>query len=177
MQLFPNIRFFKNDKGKYKITDYLKRNKIEGDIMYNSAKKLDGKVNIPLEIGNELENNINFDKNIVCLYKVKTDLEKSFITDSFNRGIPVPEGTDFPIRYGCHSLWKLFENLANMDKDEIAILIKVPNKNANEMYAEIDGEMRVIPEYVYGALNIQNGKVNLIKNGTPVISEIIKQAR
>ena len=72
MQIFS--RFFKNDKGKYKIIDYLKRNKIEGDIMYSSAKRLDNKVNIPTEVGYDLEEECNFEKNIICLYKTTTDL-------------------------------------------------------------------------------------------------------
>ena len=65
-----------------------------------------------------------------------------------------------------------------MDKDEIMLLVKAPMKDSNEMFAEIDGTMRIQPKYVYGSLSIQDGKVNLVKNGTPQISEIIeKQAR
>lgn len=173
MHLFPNMRLFRNDKGKYKIVDYLKRHNIEGEIMYNSAKKLDSKMDIPIEIGQELEENLNFDKNVICLYKVKTDREKALITDSFNRGIPV-ENSDFLIKNGCKSLWKLFENLANLDNDEIALIVKVLNKDANDIFALIDGDNRVMPEYVYGALMVQNGKLCLVKNGTPQISEIIE---
>ncbi len=176
MQIFS--RFFKNDKGKYKIIDYLKRNKIEGDIMYSSAKRLDSKVNIPTEVGYDLEEECNFEKNIVCLYKTKTDYERSLITDTFNRGLPVEDKDSFFVKYGCHSLWKLFEAIANMDKDEIMLLVKSPVKESNEMFAEIDGTMRIQPKYVYGSLSIQDGKVNLVKNGTPQISEIIeKQTR
>ena len=178
MQLFSGIRLFKNEKGKYRIVDYLKRNKIEGDIMYTSAKKLDSKVNIPTEIGNDLEENINFDKNTICFYKTKTDYEKSMITDTFNRGLVVEDKDKFFIKNGCHSLWKLFESIANIDKEEIAFLVKAPIKETNEMFGEIDGKLRVLPQYVYGALSMQNGKIDLVKNGTPQISEIIeKQAR
>ena len=173
MRLFPNIRFFKNDKGKYKIVDYLKRNNVEGEIIYNSAKKMDSKIDIPIEVGQELEDNLNFTKNVIYLYKTKTEREKALITDAFNRGIPVEDSTNFAIKNGCKSLWKLFENLASLENDEIALLVKVLYKDANDIFDLIDGETRVMPQYVYGALMVQNGSLCLVKNGTPQISEII----
>ena len=66
--IFPNLNIFKKNKDRYLVLDYLKRNKIEGDIMYVAAKRLDNEVNIPKEVGHDFEENFNFDKFLCRLW-------------------------------------------------------------------------------------------------------------
>ncbi len=162
MQIFKGVEIFIN---KYTMVDYLKRNNVVGDIMYTTAKSLDKKVKITKEIGYDLEDNLNFDKNTICAYK--TTQTENIITDVFNYGIPVDDENEFFSKYNCHNYWKLIETLADMKSDEMLFVVKVPVREMNESFEEIGGK-KIIPSHrIYGALSVQNGKVGLVKNVVP----------
>ena len=174
MQIFRGIEIL-GINNKYTMVDYLRRNNVAGDIMYTAAKNLDKKVKLSKEIGFDLEDNLNFDKNTICAYKVKQT--ENIITDIFNYGIPVEDENDFFSKYARHSFWKLIETLADVKNDEILFIIKVPVKEMNEMFGEMDGKKIISSQRIYGALNVQNGKANLVKNVVPQKETVENQVR
>lgn len=168
MKFLPNIKFFEKNKNKYKLTDFLKRNNISSEIMHNLAKQIDSSINIPKEVGNNLEEVCDFDRNCICIHRIKTQEPETVTNEVFDSGIAISDDekdiTSYVVKYGYKNIWVLFEDLAKLNEDELAFLIKVPNRDINEIFTIINGEMKVSPQRIYGALSIKNGKVNLIKN-------------
>jgi len=130
---------YKIQRSGWRYSDYLKQNGINDNVSLMVAKKYDD-VFIPTEVGEELKNISDFNKNTMFIYKVKHNNEaETIISDVFNSGISVSEAAITSVAKACPNFWMFMDKMASTAKDEISFLIKIPNdclKGGKPMYYE-----------------------------------------